>query len=506
MNVAALPAHRATQPPVLANIEAEAAYLGAVLINNSIIGKTETHLRPEHFNEPIHARIYERVLILIESGKGVVTPVTLRPYFENDETLAPLGGTAYLARLTADGQGLLAPQELAEQIHDLAARREFAATCEAAIRDALDICTPLEGIALPNLDHAAAGHEFPLLTLAELEALPAPTWLIHGVMGADSFGVLYAEPKAFKSFATIDMALRIANGMEWHGLRVRQSGVLYICGEGLSGIGRRITGWHRHHGRSVNDSPLIVLPLAVPLLNPGSTSKLKRAIDRAARKCGFDIGLIVIDTVSRAMPGADENATEVMTAFVRACDEIRQHTGGTVLGVHHSGKDKAKGLRGNSALLGAVDFVIRADRAENSLKLTVEAQKDGTEPAPFHFTMQPVEWHTGSVDEPEAMQGTLVPISSAAPISAVDSIDRDQIARAFDLLESRWADGNPLSSSPQTKKAGRYAPGIFANKIGGDASAWGNLITAWLENQCIIIDVANSTSKTKGLRVLERTV
>ena len=57
--------------------------------------------------------------------KAVVTPVTLKPYFESDEALEELGGTAYLARLTADGQGLLAPRELAEQIYDLALLREL---------------------------------------------------------------------------------------------------------------------------------------------------------------------------------------------------------------------------------------------------------------------------------------------------------------------------------------------------------------------------------------------
>ena len=35
-----------------------------------------------------------------------------------------IGGTGYLARLTADGQGLLAPRELAQQIYDLALLRE----------------------------------------------------------------------------------------------------------------------------------------------------------------------------------------------------------------------------------------------------------------------------------------------------------------------------------------------------------------------------------------------
>jgi hypothetical protein len=36
---------------------------------------------PEHFFEPVHGRIYERILQLLDR-KAVVTPVTLKPYFE----------------------------------------------------------------------------------------------------------------------------------------------------------------------------------------------------------------------------------------------------------------------------------------------------------------------------------------------------------------------------------------------------------------------------------------
>src|SRR5690606_1568092 len=104
------------------NVEAEAAFLGAVLIDNRVIEELQAPLTPAHFFEPVHGRIYERVLQLLDR-KAVVTPVTLRPYFESDEELRELGGLTYLARLTADGQGLLAPRELAEQIYDLALLR-----------------------------------------------------------------------------------------------------------------------------------------------------------------------------------------------------------------------------------------------------------------------------------------------------------------------------------------------------------------------------------------------
>ena len=133
-----------------ANIEAEAAFLGAVLIDNRVIEELPVNLTPGHFFEPVHTRIYERILQLLDR-KAIVTPVTLRPYFESDEALKELGGLTYLARLTADGQGLLAPRELAEQIYDLALLRELVSVGRNLVEGALDTSesvAPLEQIEL----------------------------------------------------------------------------------------------------------------------------------------------------------------------------------------------------------------------------------------------------------------------------------------------------------------------------------------------------------------------
>ena len=120
-----------------ANIEAEAAFIGAILIDNRVIEELPIPLRADHFFEPVHQRIYDRIVTLLDRN-AVVTPVTLKPYFEADEALKELGGVAYLARLTADGQGLLAPRELANQIYDLALLRELVSVGRNLVEGALD--------------------------------------------------------------------------------------------------------------------------------------------------------------------------------------------------------------------------------------------------------------------------------------------------------------------------------------------------------------------------------
>ena len=138
----------ATGRTLPANVEAEAAFLGAVLIDNRVIEELQAPLTPMHFFEPVHARIYERIVQLLDR-KAVVTPITLKPYFEADEALKDLGGAGYLARLTADGHGLLAPRELAEQIYELALLRELVAVGRNLVSGAMDTSesvAPLEQI------------------------------------------------------------------------------------------------------------------------------------------------------------------------------------------------------------------------------------------------------------------------------------------------------------------------------------------------------------------------
>ncbi|MFL0355515.1 replicative DNA helicase [Erythrobacter sp. GH1-10] len=161
------------------NLEAEAAFLGAVLIDNRVIEELQTPIRPDHFFEPLHQRIYERVLTLIERN-ATASPVTLRPYFEADEALKDLGGTKYLAQLTANGAGLLAPRELAQQIYDLALLRELVSVGRGLVEGALDTSEevdPMDRISQAEADlfkvaeGAATGNEAASFRDAALTAI-----------------------------------------------------------------------------------------------------------------------------------------------------------------------------------------------------------------------------------------------------------------------------------------------------------------------------------------------
>ena len=88
------------------NVEAEQDLIGAILVNNDAAAKVSDFLKPEHFAEDVHRRIYQAAITLIERGE-IADPVTLKSYFDRDSALADIGGSQYLARLAASATTII---------------------------------------------------------------------------------------------------------------------------------------------------------------------------------------------------------------------------------------------------------------------------------------------------------------------------------------------------------------------------------------------------------------
>jgi replicative DNA helicase len=119
------------------NVEAEAALLGALMIDNRLVEDVQLKLRPDHFYEPLHGRIYEAILRMTDANR-VANPVTLRPLFESDESIKEVGGPAYLAQLTGSGAAVIGARDFAQQIYDLALLRALVGVGRGLVEGALD--------------------------------------------------------------------------------------------------------------------------------------------------------------------------------------------------------------------------------------------------------------------------------------------------------------------------------------------------------------------------------
>ena len=106
------------------NIEAEQALLGVLLVNNKAHESISEYLRSNHFSDPIHAKIYDVIskLILRERGADIIT---LKNYFEQEGTLADVGGYKYLVKLAESSSPLTNPEYYAQYIYEQYLRREL---------------------------------------------------------------------------------------------------------------------------------------------------------------------------------------------------------------------------------------------------------------------------------------------------------------------------------------------------------------------------------------------
>ena len=202
-------------------------------------------------------------------------------------------------------------------------------------------------------------------------AMPPVEFLVDGLITDTGFTMMYGAPGTGKSFIAIDIALSVAHGQAWQGQGVKQGPVLYIAGEGIGGFGKRWKAWERHHGK-VDEPDLYLLPTAVNFREPEDIARLVATIGDIDQP----FSLVIVDTVARAIAGAEENSSTDMGLFVAACDEIKALTGGALLAVHHAGKDANRGARGSTALLGAVDTSLMVGKSEDIVVLRTEKMKD----------------------------------------------------------------------------------------------------------------------------------
>ena len=142
------PAEPAASASLPQNVEAEAALLGALMIDNRLVEDVQLKLKAHHFFEPLHGRIYDSILKLTDRNM-IANPVTLRPSFEADEAMKELGGPSYLATLTGSGAAIIGAKDFASQVYDLALLRALIGVGRELVEGALDTSedvAPLEQI------------------------------------------------------------------------------------------------------------------------------------------------------------------------------------------------------------------------------------------------------------------------------------------------------------------------------------------------------------------------
>jgi hypothetical protein len=396
---------RAADPLPPHDLDAERKVIGGILRDPDTLAAAVEVAPPEHYYYDAHQRILRAIQAIAGRGEPVEL-VGLRRELMQRRELQDVGGHEYLAELwTAVPTGALV-EHYAGLVREEHTRRGLIHTARVIERDALARVAPaaellataqrrLAGVAgETTCERGSRSGALPLIYYRDVAPSLDAADFVEGLLIRGGMSVVYGDSNTGKTFFALDLALHVAGGMPWRGRDVEAGGVLYLALEGGHGIRNRVTAFQRDRQCGEAEFGFAVVPVAVDLCSPAAdTGRVIEATRAAAAKIGGPVSLVVVDTLSRAMAGGNENSPDDMGALVGNVDRIRQTSGAHVMLVHHSGKDGARGARGHSLLRAATDTEIEVsrDHATGTSVARVTKQRDMEIGDEFAFALAKVE-------------------------------------------------------------------------------------------------------------------
>ncbi|MEM8617859.1 MAG: helicase RepA family protein, partial [Pseudomonadota bacterium] len=261
--------------------------------------------------------------------------------------------------------------------------------------------------------------------VADIKPVLDIKYLVKGWLSEGALSVLYGPSNAGKTFVALSFASHVATGKPWFGCKVAKQNVLYLALEGGTGFDNRIAAAKQHLPELEKARSLTTINAPLDLYEPQGIDDLCDALPNEA------FGLIVVDTLARAIAGADENTARDMGQFVGNLDRLREITGAHVLVVHHSGKNEDAGARGSSALKAAVDTELSLT-SERELKAA--KQRDMEIPEPIYLQLEGVTLGMSAEGDPVTSAVAVLsdgPSKRAKPLKGRNEVGMQALCEAL---------------------------------------------------------------------------
>lgn len=357
-----------------------------------------------------------------------------------------------------------------------------------------------------------------VLSLSDIMDLPDPVWLVEDLFIEDATSFLYGPPGCGKSFLALDLAIALCCEQveEWFGRRINRHGpVVYITNEGVASMKFRLRAIEGKYGIPHKSAPFELIRQPINFLNAKHMIALVMTIRHAVeQKYGQPPVAVFIDTVSRVIPGADENLQKDMTTFIASVAAVKHAFSCMAMGVHHQSRNGGSDMRGSTVLDGAGDANLQVEREKGDSIGQVHARKikDAEDGWTLDFELKKVElgYGKGSLVVEMVSPATTPPGtqnstsgSSAGSFGGAQETgmepDMETCKRIVEFIDQERRDGVALSSDKRSKIDGRYAPDVISRKFPVSVE-WGErMIRNWLLEGVIRSVVTDPKLKTKGL-------
>lgn len=201
-----------------------------------------------------------------------------------------------------------------------------------------------------------------------LQPQPPIEWIVDGLISAGSVNMFFGEGGSKKTYALLDMAVCVALGNDWLGLKTRKSHAVIFDEE--SGprrfMGRLGDVLRAHKGDS--NTPVFCISLAA--INLGLANDIAELHNHIKLT---NSQLVIIDALADVMPGRDENAVKDTQPIFLALRRIAEDTQAAIIIIHHA--NKGGGYRGSTAMKGAVDLLLEVTSKTGSDEITFKTEK-----------------------------------------------------------------------------------------------------------------------------------
>ena len=253
-------------------------------------------------------------------------------------------------------------------------------------------------------------------------------WLVKGWMPTNSIGMVHGQSASGKTTIMLDLLLSASSGQAgWCGNRIPNPiNVVYLCGEGLIGVKRRLRAWKARAGVD-SLGHFAVYPLPLDLDTPAGVHEIRSQIDIL----GWRPDIIIIDTVNRYMSG-DENSAQDTRTLLNCVDSLRSTYSCSGLYVHHTGNNEEaqKRARGSSAWRGALDFEISVTKLEDGTREVEQVKMKDSELMPkIYGTIEGEPIPDLFDDEGELVTGAVFCVTDAPESATMSTKERKQADR-----------------------------------------------------------------------------
>lgn len=226
-----------------------------------------------------------------------------------------------------------------------------------------------------------------------------PDWLIDDVIARGDMVILFGPSASGKTFVALDLCARLAHGLQVWGRDTVTAHVLYVTGEGGAGLRNRVKAWQQGHAEPAADvigqrCRFDRVDMPDMSTEDGFLKLYTRVLQ--ARDAGHPYSLVVVDTLSWALGGLDENkASDVGQVYTRL-RRLRTDFQCANLIVHHAGKGKGGSdgmefLRGSSAIYSNVDAVLQVSKKGPDVRVYVAKVKEAEHGQVHNLEFVPVD-------------------------------------------------------------------------------------------------------------------